>query len=161
MPEFFSLLAPDAALQVLREKLTYRLEAEEIGTSRALGRVTADEILSPERLPAFPRATMDGFSVRSADTFGASEGLPAYLAVVGETPMGKAPGVTVGPGQAARTFKGAMLADGADAVVMVEHTQAADERSIEVLRPVAPGENVLAAGEDIGRRAPALQAATC
>ena len=151
MPEFFSVLAPDAALQVLRESLTYRVGAEEVETQGALGRLTAGAILSPERLPAFPRSTMDGFSVRSGDTFGASEALPAYLDVVGEAPMGKASGLKLARGQTARTFTGGMLAEGADAVVMVEHTQVVDARSIEVLRPVAPGENVLTVGEDADR----------
>ena len=92
---------------------------------------------------------MDGFSVRSADTFGASEGLPAYLDVVGEVPMGQAPAIELVSGQAARAYTGGMLAGGADAVVMVEQTQAVDETTIEVLRPVAPGEHVIQAGEDV------------
>ena len=69
---------------------------------------------------------MDGVSVRARDTFGATEGLPAYLEVVGEVPMGEAPDRSVGPGQAVHAYTGGMLAQGADAVVMVEHTQRVD-----------------------------------
>ena len=149
MPEFFNVLEPEAALQVLREHLSPVVDSELIATSDSLGRVTAAEVLSPEDLPPFPRSTMDGYSVRSSDTFGASESLPAYLDVVGEVPMGSASPLSVSPGQAAEAYTGGMLADGADAVVMVEQTQRADEATIEVLRPVAPGENVVQVGEDV------------
>ncbi len=151
MPEFFNVLPPAEALAVLRQHLRPRVEAERVATSDALGRVTAEDILSPEDLPAFPRSAMDGYSVRSRDTFGATEGLPAYLEVVGEVPMGRAAGIRLGPGQAARTYTGGMLAEGADAVVMVEYAQVVDESTIEVLRPVAPGENVVQVGEDVRR----------
>ena len=101
---------------------------------------------------------MDGYSVRAADTFGASEGLPAYFDVVGEVPMGRPAEVSVHEGQAAVAFTGGMLADGADAVVMVEHTQGLDGSAIEVLRAVAPGENVIQPGEDVRTEAPILPA---
>lgn len=150
MPEFFNVLAPEAAFQVVREHLLPRdNESELIATSESLGRVTAEDLRSPEDLPAFPRSTMDGFSVRSSDTYGASEGMPAYLDVVGEVSMGESARVSIGPGQAATAYTGGMLADGADAVVMVEHTQMAAESTIEVVRPVAPGENMVQVGEDV------------
>lgn len=148
MPEFFNVLAPDAAFEVLREHLS-TLEGESVESSTALGRVTAQQISSPEELPAFPRSTMDGFSVRASDTYGASEGLPAYLELAGEVPMGQAATVSLTTGQAAVAFTGGMLAEGADAVVMVEHTQSLDDTAIEVVRSVAPGENVVQVGEDI------------
>ena len=149
MPKFFNVLPPDVALQTLLERLDYRVDPESVSTSEALGRVLFDDVASPEDLPAFPRSTMDGYSVRSADTFGATEGLPAYLEVVGTVPMGTAPAVSLSTGEAATAFTGGMLAGNADAVVMVENTQPTGETSIEVLRPVAPGENVAQAGEDV------------
>ena len=149
MTEFFNVLAPSDALQLLLDQLDPRIEGELVPTHKALGRVTAEAIAAPEDLPAFPRSTMDGFSVRSSDTFGASEGLPAYLEDVGEVPMGQAPRLNLLPGQAAKAYTGGMLADGADAVVMVENTQAVGDSTIEVLRPVAPGENVIQVGEDV------------
>lgn len=149
MPKFFNVLPPDVALQTLLERLDYRVDPESVPASEALGRVLFDEVTSAEDLPAFPRSTMDGYSVRSADTFGATEGLPAYLEVVGAVPMGTAPDVSLSPGEAATAFTGGMLAGNADAVVMVENTQSTGHSSIEVLRPVAPGENVAQAGEDV------------
>ena len=149
MPELFNVLTPDDALETLKKRLSIQIEPEAVPAYEALGRVTTTEIVSPEDLPAFPRSTMDGYSVRASDTFGATEGLPAYLEIAGEVPMGHPPEVQLGVGLAARAFTGGMLAEGADAVIMEEHTQRAGETTIEVLRPVAPGENVLMVGEDI------------
>ena len=149
MPEFLDVLAPEAAFEVLRSHISALSEKEPAATAVALGRVTSEDIRSPEDLPSFPRSAMDGFSVRSRDTFGASEGLPAYLDVVGSVAMGRAARVTVSQGQAANAYTGGMLAEGADAVVIVEHTQPAGDTTIEVSRPVAAGENVVQVGEDV------------
>lgn len=149
MPEFFNVLAPQEALEVLRKHLSVRVESERVSTSRALGRVTARDVRSAEDLPSFPRSTMDGYSVRAADTFGATEGLPASLELAGVVPMGAATEVSLGPSEAAVAFTGGMLADGADAVIMEEYTQRAGGATVEVLRPVAQGENVLQVGEDV------------
>ena len=149
MPEFFNVLAPDTAFETLRPLLATSVGVEDVPTVEALGRVTAEDVQSPEDLPAFARSTMDGFSVRARDTFGASEGLPAYLDLVGEVPMGQSPSVRLAVGQAAKAYTGGMLAEGADAVIMVERTQTLDETSIEALRAVAPGENVVQVGEDV------------
>ena len=149
MPEFFNVLAPQAAFDAVKPILPPSVGVEAMPTADALGRVTAEDILSPEDLPAFARSTMDGYSVRSRDTFGASEGLPAYLELVGEVPMGADADVRIGVGQAAKAYTGGMLAQNADAVVMVERTQALDDTAIEVLRAVAPGENVVQVGEDV------------
>ena len=124
-------------------------EAEIIPADAALDRIVADEIRSPEDLPQFARSSMDGYSVRARDTFGASESLPAILEVVADIPTGTGADVRLKPGEAAVAYTGGMLAGEADAVVMIERTQPADERSIEVLRPVAPGENVVQVGEDV------------
>ena len=141
MPEFFNVLAPDDAIEVVRKHLTVQVETEVVDAADSLGRVTAESITSPEDLPPYPRSAMDGFSVRARDTFGATEGLPAYLEVVGDVPTGTVPDVTLAQGQAATAFTGGMLAGEADAVVMVENTQRVDGRTIEVVRPAAPGEN--------------------
>jgi molybdopterin molybdotransferase len=149
MPELFTVRPPADALKVLLEHLPGRIRTETISTADALDRVLAELLSAPSALPAFPRSTMDGYAVRAADTFGATESLPAYLSIVGEVPMGRAPELTVGPAQAAVVYTGGMLPAGADAVVMVERTQKLDDANIEVLRAVAPGENVINVGEDV------------
>lgn len=149
--ELFRVLPPDDACRILLENLRPSPERERVPIAQALDRVLAADVISPTDLPTFPRSTMDGFAVRAVDTYGASEGLPAYLTVVGESPMGQAPSVRVAPGQAVRISTGAMLPQGTDAVVMVENTQEIGNNTIEVLRPVAPGENVVQIGEDTVR----------
>ena len=149
MPEFFNVRSPSQAFEDLRPHLSPITKSEVTPTASSLGRVIAEEVRSPEDLPAFPRSSMDGFSVRARDTFGASESLPALLEVVDDIPTGRSSETALYAGQAAVAYTGGMLADHADAVVMVERTQPADSRSIEVLRPVAPGENVILAGEDV------------
>ena len=158
MNEFFQLLPPQVAYARWWEQVTHRVAPELVDALAALDRVTEQAITSPEALPAFPRSTVDGYAVRAADTFGASDSLPAYLRVTGEVLMGQAASIPVEAGCAMLIHTGGMLPPGADAVVMVEHTQhfAADE--IEVLRPVAPGENVLQMGEDVTEGADVIPA---
>jgi molybdopterin molybdotransferase len=149
--ELFNVLTPSDAFERLRPFLAGPVGTERVRVESALGRVLAEDLGAPGDLPTFPRSTMDGFAVRAADTFGASEGLPAYLTVVGEVLMGAAPERGPGIGETVRIATGGMVPDGADAVVMVEHTQEVDDSTIEVLRPVAPGEHVIRVGEDVRR----------
>ena len=149
MRELFNVLPPADAYTLFLKHFHPTLESEVVETSSALDRVTAAPVTAPSDLPEFTRATMDGYSVRAADTFGATESLPAYLRQVGEVPMGATEPLTIDVGEAAIAYTGGMLARGADAVVMVEHTQQIDPGTIEVVRPVAPGENCVQVGEDI------------
>lgn len=126
-----------------------RTAVQPVGLADALHRVPASSVTSPHPLPGFRRSTVDGFAVRAADTYGASEGLPSYLDVTGSVPMGAAPQVAVSAGAAVAMPTGGALPDGADAVVMVEHTAQTMPGTIEVLRPVAPGDGVVRADEDL------------
>lgn len=149
MPELFNVLPPAEAYALFLRHFAVEVRSETVRTADALDRVTACAVYSPADLPSFTRATMDGYSVRAADTYGASEGAPAYLSVAGEVPMGATDPVAVGVSQAAVAYTGGMLARGADAVVMVEHTQQVDATTIEIVRAVAPGENCVQVGEDV------------
>ena len=149
MPEFLNLLPPAQALERLLSHLPVRTRMEEIDSIAALGRVTAQPVVAAQPLPGFRRATVDGYALQAAATFGANESLPAYLELVGEVSMGSAPTIQTSVAQCALIHTGGMLPAGADAVVMLEHTQAARPGEIEVLRAVAPGENVLQIGEDV------------
>lgn len=149
MPEFLNLLPPQQALKILLEKIPIPRESVEVETVDALGRVTAVPVIGRVPLPSFPRSTVDGYALRAADTHGASDALPSYLQVIGEVPMGAAPGFSISPGQCALIHTGGMLPAGADAVVMVEHTQSVRKKEVEVLRAIAVGDNVLKVGEDV------------
>lgn len=143
-----TVLPVHRAQQVIVKSLALKpARVEAVPLHHAPGRITAGDIFAPEELPSFPRSTMDGFAVRSADTFGASEGLPALLNIKGTILMGKEPPGSIGPGEAMSIPTGGMLPQGSDSVVMVEHCEQIGE-SVAVLRPVAPLENTIQAGDD-------------
>ncbi len=157
MNELFTVVAPDDAVATLLGHTVPLARSETVALSAALGRVTAATVFAPETLPAFARSTMDGYAVRAADTFGASETAPAYVRMCGEVAMGAAAAMTVGPLEAVRIHTGAMLPAGADAVIMVEDTNAV-AGDIELLDAVAPGENIVGVGEDVVAGEPAVAA---
>ncbi len=144
--EFFTVKTVSEALTGFRPER--RTPVETVSLDAALGRVPAEGVSAPHALPGFARATVDGFAVRAADTYGASEGLPGYLDLAGEARMGRPPETEVGPGRAVAIATGAPLPPGADAVLKIEHTQAATPELLEVLRPVTPGEGMVRADED-------------
>ena len=138
------------ALRVLDGRLVVpALPSEVCSLSNALGRILAHDVVAPFDQPAFDRSTMDGYAVRSSDTFGAAESRPALLSVVGDIPMGVMPSRGIGKGECMKIATGGALPEGSDAVVMFEQTQNVDDGSIEVVKSVAPGENVSAVGEDM------------
>ena len=145
--EFFKVVSPEEAKSALQGFRA--LGTERLSSFDAVGRVLACDVHSPVDLPDFPRATMDGYALRASDSFGASEAIPAYLDIVGQVPMGAAPGFSVGRGEAARILTGGMVPEGADAVVMEEFTSSPDAETLEVRRPAAVGENVLGVGDDL------------
>jgi molybdopterin molybdotransferase len=149
MTEFFTLVPPEDARARILERMQPLGEVEEVPTYDAVGRVLAEDATSSQVLPDFRRSTMDGYAVQARDTFGASGTLPAYLTLIGEVAMGRETDLKVEPSTTAIVHTGGMVPEGADAVVMVEHTQRAREDEIEILGRVAPGENVIQVGEDI------------
>ena len=136
------------------------VDRETVALADCLGRVTAEDVYSDVDIPDFNRSTMDGFAVKASSTFGASEANPAYLNIRGQIRMGEQPDFSIGPGEAARIATGGMLPEGADSVIMVEHTDTLDDTTIEAYRSVAPGQHVIEKGEDIRHTQPALKAGT-
>jgi len=125
-----------------------RTGPETVPLGAALRRVPAGPVTAPHPLPGFARSTVDGYAVRAADTYGVSEGLPGYLTVTGGVRMGAEPDTAVTQGTAVTVPTGGVIPPGADAVVMVEYTAEAMPGTIEVVRPVAPGEGIVRADED-------------
>jgi len=158
MSEFFTVITPPDAWELLTQHFTPHIRTEQISTIDALDRVLAALLTSPQDLPEFRRSTVDGYAVNAADTYGASSSLPAFLDVIGEVAMGRTSELHLGVGEAALVHTGGMVPAGANGVVMVENTQAVDAASIEVLKPVAEGENVIQIGEDIRTGDPILTA---
>ena len=144
--EFFAVRTVAEVLAGFRPGRRTRVET--VPLADAHGRVPAEPVAAPHDLPGFARSTVDGFAVRAADTYGASEGLPSPLDVIGAVEMGRAPAISAAPGSAIAMPTGGVIPDGADAVVMVEYTQEAMPGTIEVTRPVAPGDGLVRADED-------------
>lgn len=165
MTEFLTLRTAEEAWTIFTAAFTPTVQAERGRVAAALGRVLAEDVHAPHDLPTFVRSTVDGYAVAAADTHGASAGAPAYLDVVAEVPMGAAADFALGPGEAALVHTGGMVPPGADAVVMLEHTNRLAAPmfgglprqpgfaayGIEVARAVAAGESCIQPGEDVRR----------
>lgn len=149
----FKVKTIEEGLQLIRESLVFeeflKNRHESVKIIQAGNRVLAEDIYSARNIPGFNRSTMDGYAVMAQDTFGASDGLPAYLNLVGEIRMSENPSLIIHPGETARIATGGMLPTGANAVVMLEYTEQVDGVMIEVNRSVAFWENVLKADEDL------------
>lgn len=126
-----------------------KIGTEKLSISDCLGRVLAKDIVSAENIPPFNRSTVDGYAVLSSDTFGASEGIPAMLLLAGEVLMGEEAKETVISGKCIKISTGGMLPEGADSVVMVEHTEQMIDGTCMIFKAVSPYQNVTKAGDDV------------
>ena len=119
----------------------------------------AQDVFASEDIPAFDRTTVDGYAVCAADCFGAGASIPAELEIAGEIAMGEAPAFSLRRGQCAKISTGGMLPAGADAAVMVEHTDESGGLCL-VYQGVSPGANVTRHGDDIAAGEAALKKGT-
>ena len=155
---FRKLLSFDEAKQLLEQTFDAKpVGVETVSISEAHERVLAQDIVAPLNIPPFSRSTVDGYAVKAADTFGASEDQPVTLKFCGHVVIGESPNVAVKNGLAAEIVTGAPLPDGADSVVMVEQTTQKGN-NISVHRPVSIDENLMAAGSDIRKGETVLKA---
>lgn len=134
-------------------------EVEEVELDRAAGRVLAADVVAEEDVPAFDRAAMDGYAVRSADVAKAAPDRPVTLRVVGSAMAGHPAASPCAPGTAVAIATGAPLPPGADAVIRFEETREG-EGTVIVFHPAAPGENVSPRAEDMRAGDVALRAGT-
>ena len=150
--QFLQVLSRDAAEAAFVAALRPRpLGLEELGFDLLLGRVLGCDIAAPVDAPPFARAVVDGFAVRAADLFDASDVAPVRLRLNAEViHCGTAPGLPVTPGTATPIATGGPIPRGADAVVMIEHTEPEGD-GIAVARALAPGTFISFAGSDIAR----------
>ena len=148
MREFKTLTPYREALKLLLDDLSEIGETEEVPLDEALGRVLAEDVISPIDNPPFDRSAVDGYALRAEDTFQAREYSPVELKVIDEITAGKESRAKVEPGTAVKLMTGAKMPEGANAVLMQEMAEREGD-IIRVLRPVAPGQNVAFAGEDV------------
>jgi len=152
---FGALLPFEEAKRVVDENIKPVTGVETVGIDDAAGRVLAEDIVATIYSPPFARAAMDGYAVRARDTFGAGQRSPRVLRVVGEVHAGGTPQQRVNAGECIQIATGAMMPKGADAVVMVEDTEAENGR-VKVFKSVYPRANVAQKGEDIRKGDPVL-----
>ncbi|MFH1381766.1 MAG: gephyrin-like molybdotransferase Glp [Chloroflexota bacterium] len=148
MKPFGVLLPFGEARKIVEANIKPITRKTTIDIDEALGRVLAEDMVAKMSIPPFARAAMDGYAVKAKDTFGAGQLHPKALEVAGELHAGEAPRESVGSGQCLQIATGAMMPKGADAVVMVEDTEA-DGKRVKVFKSVSPGANVGKKGEDI------------
>jgi len=119
----------------------------QVAVQDADGHVLAQEVTAPSVLPRWDNSAMDGYAVRARDLVGASELAPVPLRVLADLPAGSDARPTVVAGTAARIMTGAVVPEGADAIVPVEHTDGGTE-TVQIAQAPEPGVHIRRAGED-------------
>ena len=145
-----NVVSMDEAIRITQDKFSsYETGTERLNISDCLGRVLAKDIVSAENIPPFDRSTVDGYAVLSSDTFGAGESMPSMLSLTGEILMGEEARDTVSSGECIKISTGGMLPEGADSVVMVEHTEQLPDGTCLIYKAVSPFQNVTKKGDDV------------
>ncbi len=146
---FRKLLTIEEAKQTIQKHFEAKpLGVEEIPLLETYNRVLAEDVTATLDIPPFNRSTVDGYAVKAEDTFGAEENRPVKLKICGTVNVGEMPEITIDHGTAAEIMTGAPIPEGADAVVMAEHTERKNDE-IYVYSAAAKGENVMKAGADM------------
>lgn len=156
MKPFGALLPFEEAKRVVETNIKPITRVETLNIDDASGRVLAEDIVAALSIPPFDRAAMDGYAVKAKDTFNSGQFNPKVLELVGELHAGETPKKRVNTGQCIQIATGAMMPRGADAVVMVEDTEAENSR-VKVFKSAYPKANVGQKGEDIREGEPVLR----
>jgi molybdenum cofactor synthesis domain-containing protein len=148
---FRKLVSLEEARKALSRSFSLKpVGTEQISLSEALYRTLATDVTSKYDIPPFDRSTVDGYTVKATDTFGADEDKPVGLKLCGEIHIGEPPKITIQKGETAQIVTGAPIPEGADSVVMAEYT-VQKGANILIHSAVGKGENVMKAGSDILR----------
>jgi molybdenum cofactor synthesis domain-containing protein len=148
MKPFGALLSFAEAKKVVDDNIKPVMRIEAVAVDDAAGRVLAEDVAASLSIPPFDRAAMDGYAVKAKDTFNAGQFKPKILEMVGVLHAGETPKKNVGPGECIQIATGAMMPRGADAVVMVEDTDAEGSK-VKVFKATYPKANVAKKGEDM------------
>ncbi len=149
---------PEEVFRLIETEFTPLDRRETVSLDLALGRVLAEEIRAAEYVPAFDRSTVDGYALCAADSFGCSDAVPALLPLVGRVRMGEEPDFTLPRGTCAAVPTGGAIPRGADCAVMLEHTEDYGDGTVGILKPAAPGMNLIFRGDDVSPGKPVLSA---
>ena len=144
-----NVLTVEETMRLIDERVKPLGRTQQAGIGEAAGRVLAEDVTGTEYVPGFDRSTVDGYAVRAKDTFGCSEALPALLTLSGEILMGQQASEKLQPGCCMAVPTGGAVPEGADAMVMVEHAEDYGDGTIGIMKPAAPGDNMIYRGDDI------------
>jgi molybdenum cofactor synthesis domain-containing protein len=151
MRPFKSLITLEQALEIIEPHVSVSNETESIPIRSATDRILAEDIVAKIDVPPFSRSAMDGYAVIAEDTFGAGQFKPKVLKCIDTVYAGEVSSTSVNKGECIKIATGAMLPEGADAVVMIEDTSTNESESdmVNIFKPVYPDANVSKQGEDI------------
>ncbi|MHA1379942.1 MAG: molybdopterin-binding protein [Candidatus Helarchaeota archaeon] len=148
MVKFYETLTADVVENKLKEYFKFQIKVEEIHLYNALGRILAENIISPIDVPGFAKSRMDGYAVKAKDTFGAEEDNPINLKKVGDVRAGGVFEKELNVGECVQIATGAPIPNGADAVVMVEYTEE-ESGIVSIYKSVTPNQYIVSIGTDI------------
>lgn len=146
--QFFKVKTVEETFALIEEKIPKIREVLVYNLEEALHCILAEPVVAAENVPGFDRSTVDGYAVFAKDTYGSSESMPGFLNVAGEVKMGEEASIPVSRGEAIYVPTGGMLPTGSDSVLMIEHCEEIGGL-LNTYKQIAPGENVIRAGEDI------------
>lgn len=148
--DFFKVVSVTEGREKISEVFNnFSFDIREVSIVDSLDKTLVEDIISSVNVPEFNRSTVDGYAIRSSDSHGASDTIPSFLTLIGEVRMGEEASISLSLGEAVYVPTGAMIPQGADAVVMIEHTEKLDEKTIAINKPVSQGENIILKGDDI------------
>ena len=139
---------PDEVLAIIEKEFSPLKQAETADIYGSIGRILADDVCSSEYVPGFNRSSVDGYAIRAKDSFGCTESIPAILKLSAEIEMGKEFTGELQKGCCASVPTGGKVPDGADGVVMIEYTEKFSKDEVAIIKPIAPGENLVYKGDD-------------
>ncbi|MBQ8857691.1 MAG: molybdopterin molybdotransferase MoeA [Lachnospiraceae bacterium] len=145
-----SVKTPEEVFLIIKQEFEMLESVKEfVSIEEANGRILAEDLCATEYVPSFNRSTVDGFAVYAADTFGCSDSIPAILENTKEILMGAEADFKLQKGFCAPIPTGGQLPEGADAVQMIEYSEDYGDGTTGILKPVAPGNNVILKGDDV------------
>ena len=145
--EFLKAITAREALDMI-DAFPVSLHTEVVSIDESLGRIVAEDIIAHENIPPFSRSLVDGFAIKVKDAQGAKETNPALLFYKGEIRIGEETKIILEDGSCIYISTGAMMPEGADGVVMQEHTRRMGD-AVEITKTIHKGENIIFTGEDI------------
>ncbi len=141
--------APEEVLRLIRKEFRPIGRTETVSLPEAQGRVLAEAVKAEEYVPDFDRSTVDGYALHARDTFGCSDAVPAVLNLMGEVRMGEGTSIRVPRDSCVYVPTGGTIPKGCDCAVMIEYTENYGDGTIGILKPCAPGMNLVFRGDDV------------